>query len=84
VSDKVLHDEQKTTFTLFLNNRTSSQYFQRATEEFAPVFVAADWGYLILLYVMLTLIRYFLLGTFYPRESNLCYSVAAEIKLRWY
>lgn len=43
----------------------------RATEEFQGAFVGSDWGYLILLYVLLTVIRYFLLVAFYPITSRI-------------
>lgn len=43
----------------------------RATEEFQGAFVGSDWGYLILLYVLLTVIRYFLLVSFYPITSRI-------------
>jgi nucleoside recognition membrane protein YjiH len=43
----------------------------RATDGFAGVFNAVDWGYLILLYVMLHLIRFILLAAFYPLISKI-------------
>ncbi|KAL3769325.1 hypothetical protein ACHAWO_007524 [Cyclotella atomus] len=43
----------------------------RAIEGFTGVFNAVDWGYLILLYVMLHLIRFALLAAFYPLISKI-------------
>ena len=41
-----------------------------ATDTFDPLFHSKDWGYLVVLYIMLMVIRYFLLAAFYPCKAT--------------